>query len=73
MWIRLDLILSLSESPHPDKTGCPALTATLWLVIVDHPETYTSFQIKPAKRFLLKGMKYKILRIGEGKTAFCGS
>ena len=41
------------------------LTATLWLVIVDRPETYTSFTVQSGKTISFEGYGIKILRIAE--------
>lgn len=40
------------------------LTATLWLVITDRPETYTSFQVQTGQTISFEGYDIKILRIG---------
>ena len=41
------------------------LTATLCLVIVDRPETYTSFTVQSGKTISFEGYGIKILRIAE--------
>jgi hypothetical protein len=41
------------------------LTATLWLVIADRPETYTSFQVQSGQTIPFEGYDIKILRIAE--------
>ncbi len=40
------------------------LTAVLWLVIVDRPETYASFQVHAGQTISFEGYSVKILRIG---------
>jgi hypothetical protein len=41
------------------------LTATLWLLIVDHPETYTSIQVRSGQTTSFEDYQIKILRIGQ--------
>jgi hypothetical protein len=57
---------ALTRTP-PSGQEDTGLTATLWLVIVDHPETYTSLQVNPGQSISFEGFEIKILRImGEG-------
>ncbi len=39
--------------------------ATLWLVIVGHPETYTSFRVQSGQTISFKGYEINIIRIAE--------
>jgi hypothetical protein len=41
------------------------ITATLWLMVLDHPETYTSFQVKTGQTISFEGYEIKILRMGK--------
>jgi hypothetical protein len=54
--------LTLTPPYGQEETG---LTATLWLVIVYHPETYTSFRVQSGQAISFEGYEIKILRIGE--------
>jgi hypothetical protein len=40
-------------------------TATLWLVIVSRPVTFTSFRVKPGQTIEFEGYRIEILRIGK--------
>jgi hypothetical protein len=62
---------------YPAHTSTPSsgqkdtgLTVTLWLMIVDHPETYSSFQVKNGQTISFEGYEIKTIRIGEGKQHF---
>jgi hypothetical protein len=54
--------LTTDPASGQEKYG---ITATLWLVIVDHPETYTSFQVKSGQIIAFEGYEITILRIDE--------
>ncbi|MBN2084508.1 MAG: hypothetical protein JW748_04735 [Anaerolineales bacterium] len=56
-----------TPSSGQEDTG---LTVSLWLMIVDHPETYRSFQVKTGQTMSFEGFEIKIIRIGEGKQHF---
>ena len=55
-------VLTLTPPSGKEETG---LTATLWLVIVDRPETYTSFQVQSGQTISFEGYDIEILRIAE--------
>ena len=40
------------------------LTAVLWLMIIDRPETYASFQVRTGQTISFEGYDINILRIG---------
>jgi hypothetical protein len=54
----------LTRTP-PSGQEEAGLTATLWLVIADRPETYTSFQVQSGQAISFEGYDIKILRIAE--------
>jgi hypothetical protein len=43
----------------------PELKATLWLQIVDHPETYNSILVHAGQTVPFEGYKIEVLRIGK--------
>jgi len=70
--IYVDLVGFSSAQTRAAKSGQedPGLKATLWLVIVDHPETYTSFEVKTGQMISFEGYEINILRIGEGEQHY---
>jgi hypothetical protein len=55
---------ALTRTP-PSGQEDIGLTATLWLVITDRPETYTSFQVQSGQTISFEGYDIRILRIAE--------
>lgn len=54
--------LTLAPPAEKEETE---LTATLWLVIVYRPETYTSFRVRSGQTISFEGYEIKILRVGK--------
>ncbi len=55
---------SLTPTPSSGEENYE-LIATLWLVIVSRPETFTSFRVKAGQIIDFEGYKIEILRIAE--------
>jgi hypothetical protein len=46
------------------------LTATLWLMIVERPDTYTSFSVQSGQIISFEGYKIKVFRIEKDKQDY---
>ena len=53
----------------PEKSGT-GLTATLWLVIEDRPETYSSVRIQTGQTVIFEGYEIKIMRVDKDSDGF---
>ena len=62
----LNIYLENKDSSNTPEQKEYGLTAILWLVIVDRPDTYTSFKVQTGRTITFHGYDIKIIRI-EGK------